>query len=100
MYVGLVKLKENNQFVWYRFETDVPDGTYIDERGRVRGLSKIVYGYCIFNKENEEFKLDTEKTDSFFLRNKSREVLHAQVKLIKIKRAQEAFPSTTSIQTG
>jgi len=100
MYVGLVKLKEDNQYVWYRFDTNISDGIYIDDRGRERGLTKTIYGYCMFNKENEEFKLDTEKTDSFFLRNKSREVLHAQVKLIKIKRAQEAFPSTTSIQTG
>lgn len=99
MYVELVKLAENETFVSYRFESDIPDGTYINKHEKLSGLSKVAYGYCTFNKITEEFELDSQKSHSYFINNK-RETFYTHVKLIRTKRESSSYPAVIVIATG
>ena len=44
MYIKLVKKQENNDFIWYQFETDI---------NTTEGISKTVFGLVKFNKIEE-----------------------------------------------
>lgn len=74
MNIGMTKIVENDNFVWYRFNTNV----YEFKDGQPILVTK--YGYCAFNKVTEEFELDKVKTDPYFLPYEKREVIKVYVK--------------------
>lgn len=68
-YVDMHKIKENDDFVWYSFETPVFKEGLVDfSKGsyRERGNVFMAVGHCKLNKHTGEFILDTEKTDPYF----------------------------------
>lgn len=91
MYVGLVKLNK----VWYRISTFIPDDVIES------GMWKKIYTYCVFDKQTEEMEFDGKKSHLRFMGDElKRQKIHAQVKLIKIRRAEEEYPFSTSVETG
>lgn len=94
MYIQLNKIKENNKIVFYQFsikewrlETDINEYAL-----------KTLYGYCLFHKETEEFELDKEKTDPYFLENTHASIL-VMGKLMKSNK-EKIFPDFLEIATG
>ena len=87
------KLHEDSNFVYYEFKTSI----YV---GLDPAKLETKYGFCKFNKKTEEFELDTNKSDPYFLAKNNREVIKVQVKLIQIKRSNQIFPDITGIATG
>ena len=69
------KQKEDNDFVWYKFETTLTfKNLYAyDEKGRKYRKSKKIHGIFRFRKkgplEDESFKVIEEDTDPVFLGN-------------------------------
>ncbi|MGC2310067.1 MAG: hypothetical protein WA432_00395 [Candidatus Babeliaceae bacterium] len=99
MYISMEKVQEKDNFVFYKFFINVPGEEFINKYGRPDQKMKSIYGYCSFNKNTEEFILDTEKSDPYFT-ERSREVMACYGKLIKRKRDNEGFPPVITIATG
>lgn len=93
------KIQENNEIVSYKFFIYIPGTTFINKWGRPGQNMDPIYGYCTFNKETEEFILDTEESDPYFT-EKSHEVIMAQVALIRKKRENAGYPPIIEIATG
>ncbi len=94
MHIKLNKIKDNNTIISYQFsikewlvDTDINDYAL-----------KTLYGYCLFNKETEEFELDKEKTDPYFLENTHASIL-VMGKLMKCNK-EKNFPNFLEIATG
>ena len=89
----MIKINENMPYVYYTFTTNLWK--------KINDKYELVtkYGYCKFNKQTEEFDLDVEKTDPYFINN-TREVPAARSKLVRIKRAHEKFTDRTGVATG
>ena len=93
-------MKEDREWVYYKFNANVLVGTYYNKKGELRGEVENKDGYCKLNKLTEDFVLDSEKTDLFFLSGKSREVTMVHVHLIRYKRNNLDFPEFIEIATG
>ncbi len=100
MYILLTKIEENHEWVYYEFNADVLTGSYLTPQGKLRGNVENKNGFCKLNKLTEEFKLDPEKTDPFFLTDKRREVTMVYVHLRARKRKNLGFPDLLEIATG
>lgn len=66
MPIILSKIKENDESVEYRIETDIPDDDYKNPYKPEEPLTKTVYGYGTFNKRTHAFALDYQRTDLDF----------------------------------
>ena len=100
MHIELTKIKEDWEWVYYKFNANVLVGTYYNDKGKRRGKVEDKHCYCKLNKLTEEFALDSEKTDSFFLCKKRREVTMVYVRLLRYKRNNLDFPEFIEIATG
>lgn len=101
MHVVMRKLQDDQNFVHYRFESDIwePTGTF-DQRGRPIQNSKEIYGYCKFNKKTGEFILDKEKTDEYFLKRPYDEITWVHLKLRRFMRENKEYPESYTIARG
>lgn len=95
----MYKLYENEVYVDYQIETEIPIDTFIDKKGEEQVQVQKGYAYCRFNKKTEEFVLDAAKTNPYFLMHNNR-VIKAQYKLIQLKRTTYLFPSLIQIASG
>ena len=95
MNIIMNKLKENEIYIEYQIEAEIPVTTIINKKGKECVVVRQGYAYCKFNKHTEEFTLDNEKSDPYFLID-SRSIVKAQCKLIKL--ARECAPFTNLIQ--
>lgn len=100
MNIEIKKLKEDDTFVYYRFSTKQAVGPYKTTTGKDRIKLEEVCGYCKFNKKNEEFELDQEKTDSYFLENDNWETKKIFLWLLANKRNNTPYPETMYIAIG
>lgn len=99
MYVGFIKLYEDEDKVIYRIHTDIME-SYPTKRREII-LWKTVYAYCTFYKSTAEMELDHKKSNVIFMSNQlKREKIHTYVLLKKIKQNNEEFPLSTCINTG
>ena len=86
------KIKEDDKCVYYEFSTGVASGSYLSPSGSIRYKTENVYGYCQFNKITEEFVLDGEKSNNYFLEKNNYEVKKVFFKLVYYKRNNLSFP--------
>ncbi len=100
MYIIMHKLNEDILYVTYKIETDITAGQYINEQGKERTSFKTIFAYCKLNKQTEEFFLDINKTNPYFLEPNSREIRHAMAQLIKRVREKQPFEQSIHIATG
>ena len=98
MYIQLNKENENDACVFYKFDISVQGESYFSQSGKIRYQIKKIYGYCKFNKRTEEFELDKEKTDPYFLENSHTSIL-VMGKLMKCNK-EANFPDFLEIATG
>lgn len=96
----MTKIKEDETFIYYKFETSVIVDTFRTEKGRLRNKTEIKYGYCKFNKKTEDFELDQEKTYSYFLQESNPIAEIAQVLLLYYKIRNLDFPDKISRAYG
>jgi hypothetical protein len=94
------KLNENDIEVSYKIETDIDDGFFINDKGKMRSKFKTIYAYCTFNKINEHFEIDPIKSDAYLLRKNSHEMEYAYCRLLSKLRNGDEFPSEIVIATG
>jgi hypothetical protein len=99
MYVKMDKVKEEEAYVYYKFETDVSGGKFVTASGKERNTWVTKYGFCKFNKQTEEFELDVEKTDLYFLDKDNREAFKVKIQLMRFKRDNVEFPDIYDIAT-
>ena len=99
MYIQLDKIIENIIFVRYQFNIKIQGDSYLSKSGDLRYKVKKIYGYCKFNKQTEEFELDKENTDPYFMETK-REIIHIHANLIRRKRENLGYPDIIDIATG
>lgn len=93
-------LDENNVEVSYKLETDIDDGFFINDKGKMRSKFKTVYAYCTFNKLTKHFDVDKEKSDAYFLRKNGQEIDYTYCKLLKMLRDGDEFPLKIVVATG
>jgi hypothetical protein len=99
LYILAQKLTENSQWVFYQFEIDINGEIFINEKGKLKQETIIIYGYCSFNKVTEDFILDKERSHPYFT-DEGREVIKFHVALIRKKRENAAYPPKIEIITG
>ena len=68
LYIKMKKLRENDNFVWYQFEADIP------RENHLKGI-ETKYGEFKFDKINgarneDSIELIKEKTDTYFFNKK------------------------------
>ncbi len=100
MYFIMNKLIENDVYVEYKIETQIYGEIFINEKGKQDAKIKKVFAYCKFNKKTEEFSLNGDTTDKYFLMLDSKEIRHAKVQLMKRTRENKPFEQTIQIATG
>lgn len=93
MYLRLDKVQENNDTVSYSVETTIKDSEAKEH------VLKVVKGFCIFNKVNEELYFDTTKTHSFYLK-RGIESAHILYRLKQFNKTKKEFPNLFDIATG
>ena len=74
IYLKMTKYMEDENYVWYKFESDVPVGVFIDSKGRKINKLETKYGLFRFNKKDNKnlersLNMIEEQTDVFFLSN-------------------------------
>jgi hypothetical protein len=99
LYILAQKLTENAQWVFYQFEIGINGEIFINEKGKLKQKTIMIYGYCSFNKITEDFILDKEKSHPYFT-DQGRETIKIQVALIRIKRENAEYPNIDIITAG
>ncbi len=103
MYVTMYKQKEDENFVWYKFEKSICIGKYIDEKGRKLNKFEKKYGLFKFNKKIKNPKTNAieiikNKTDKHFW-NDRRTLMMCWVKMIQCKK-EGSFHNTVTFASG
>ena len=94
--IGMQKLKEDSVTVSYMFYMDIEAEAYMHREGQVRYRLKEIYGYASLNKKNQEFIVDEERTDKYFLKNPYYMYL-VGARLLQILKSHQPFPEKTGI---
>lgn len=94
--IGMQKLKEDSDTVSYMFYMDIEAEAYIHREGQIRYKLKEIYGYAPLNKKNQEFIVDEERTDKYFLENPSY-MYRVGARLLQILKSNQLFPEKLGI---
>lgn len=98
----MIKINEDELFVYYTACQPVQGDSYISKSGNIRYLSITKYATIKYNKNNHYIEYIWEKTDPYFYKNKNISDHMLALILGKMNRCNKAglFPETTGIATG
>ncbi len=94
--IGMQKMEEDLETVSYMFFMNIEVEPYMHREGQIRYRLKKVYGYASLNKKNQEFIVDEERTDKYFLENPYYMYLVGG-RLLQILKSNQPFPEKTGI---
>jgi len=96
MYINLDKLKENDIFVWYKFEMPVID------LNNLKAPNKLKFGVCKFNKldsiPGKSIEFIKEESDEYFWNN-SNILMKCLLKMVQCKKNNK-YPERLQYASG